>query len=524
MTEKLGPMAEAVRAAYAAGEEDEAMQPRVLVDDQERPLGKIGQGEPVIFYDLRGEREVQLTQAFTESAFKHFDTKGMTAPFCTLIEYSSELKAEVAFPPIECVEGTLCEAVSNAGHQQVKLVETEKAVHLSYFINGKREDPFPGEERVLLESVKEESAALRDPAMMAAEVTDRTIECMADPKYKFITVNLANVDVIAHIEDKQKVLNAVSIVDTCIGRILASAKDNGITTVLTADHGTAESWLYSDGQIDTGHTKSPVPVIVVDDALADCKLRSRGALTDVAPTVLSLMGIDPPNQMTGRSLIEDSLESPDRRVLLLIADGWGYNADAFGNLIHEAQTPVMDGLYRAYSWTTLEACGEAVGMPEGSVGNSEVGHLHIGAGRLIHSDRVRVNQAIADGSFFSNPAFAQAMEIAVKENLPLHLLGIVSFYSSHGSLDHLFALMKMARDLGVKRMYLHSLLGRRGERPEAGARYIGDVEAECKRLGLGQVVTVIGRYWALDREHNWDRIEKTYRAMVDGEGVTALNN
>ena len=111
------------------------------------------------------------------------------------------------------------------------------------------------------------------------------------------------------------------------------------------------------------------------------------------------------------------------------------------------------------------------------------------------------------------------MEIAKQENRPLHLLGIVSFYSSHGSVDHLYALLKMAKDRGVQVVFHHALLGRRGERPEAGARYIDDVEKFCKQLGLGQVVTVMGRFWALDREENWDRVEKAYRAMTEGKGV-----
>jgi 2,3-bisphosphoglycerate-independent phosphoglycerate mutase len=152
------------------------------------------------------------------------------------------------------------------------------------------------------------------------------------------------------------------------------------------------------------------------------------------------------------------------------------------------------------------------------VGNSEAGHLHIGAGRTVYSDRLRIDRALADGSFFENEAFLWAMEEAKAKGKSLHLLGIVSFYSSHGSLDHLLALLRLARDQAVPEVYIHALLGRRGERPEAGARYVEQVERETGKLGLGKVATVIGRYWALDREHNWDRIEKTYRALVHGEG------
>jgi len=159
-----------------------------------------------------------------------------------------------------------------------------------------------------------------------------------------------------------------------------------------------------------------------------------------------------------------------------------------------------------------------VGMPKGTVGNSEAGHLHLGAGRRIPSDRLRIDEALEDGSFYENEAFLWAMRGAKRAGTRLHLLGIVSFYSSHGSLDHLLALMELARRERVEEVYIHSMLGRRGEHPESGARYIEQVEEATARLGVGRLVSVIGRFWSLDREENWDRIEKTYRWLVHGEG------
>jgi 2,3-bisphosphoglycerate-independent phosphoglycerate mutase len=134
------------------------------------------------------------------------------------------------------------------------------------------------------------------------------------------------------------------------------------------------------------------------------------------------------------------------------------------------------------------------------------------------SDRSRIDAAIADGSFFKNEAFEWAMDGALKDGTDLHLLGIVSFYSSHGTIQHLFSLMEWAKKKGFKNLYIHSILGRRGEQPESGAIYIQKVEEKAKELGLGQVVSVIGRYWALDREDNWDRVEKCYRQLLYGEG------
>jgi 2,3-bisphosphoglycerate-independent phosphoglycerate mutase len=176
-------------------------------------------------------------------------------------------------------------------------------------------------------------------------------------------------------------------------------------------------------------------------------------------------------------------------------------------------------MWKSYPSSELKASGEAVGMPPHTVGNSESGHLHLGTGRRILLDRVRIDRAIEDGTFFENEAFVWAMDEARKKRKPLHLMGIVSHYSSHGTIDHLFALLRMARDRGLQEVYVHSLIGRRGEKPESGAAYVEKVEETCRTLNTGRVVTVMGRYWALDREENWDRVEKAYRALVHGKGT-----
>jgi len=235
--------------------------------------------------------------------------------------------------------------------------------------------------------------------------------------------------------------------------------------------------------------------------------------------VLELLGLPKPDVMTGRSLLQDASTSTGdrRRLLLLVVDGWGYREESQGNLIAQARTPVMDRLQEECAFTTLKAAGKAVGMPDGTVGNSEAGHLHLGAGRIIYSDRLRIEEAIENGSFFENEAFLWAIRGAKRDNTRLHLLGIVSFYSSHGSVDHLLALLQMAKREGLDEVYIHSMLGRRGEHPESGARYIQRVEEAAAQLGVGRLVSVIGRFWSLDREENWDRIEKTYRWLVHGE-------
>jgi len=510
-------MADAVRAAYRAGEEDEAMEPRVLLGADGRPVGRIGGGDYVVFYDIRGEREIELTRAFTDPAFAHFATAPIRTHWTTMIQYSPDLAVRVAFPPAGAVEETLSECVSRAGLAQVKVSESEKAVHVSHFLNGKRSEPLPGEERVTVPS-PDTLHYDRVPQMAARAVADAAIRALAG-EAAFLMVNFANVDVLGHIENRDAILQAVATVDREAGRLLDAARDAGVTVLVTADHGTVEKWYYPDGTVDTGHTDSPVPLVLVDPAVEGRTggvLREGGALTDVAPTVLDLLGLDKPGVMTGTSLLEEPLPSRDgRRVLVLVLDGWGEGDGSEADLIAAADTLAMDHLLAAYPSTRLAAAGTAVGMPEGTVGNSECGHLHIGAGRVVPSDRVRIEQAIADGSFRENEALVWAMEGAKRDGRPLHLVGIISFYSSHGSVEHLLELVRMAHERGVGEVYIHGMLGRRGERPESGAIYCEKVERECARLGTGRLATIIGRFWSLDREENWDRIEKTYRALVD---------
>jgi len=520
------PLAQAVRAAYRAGEDDETMEPLVRVDGESVPIGRIRDGDYVIFYDIRGEREVELTAAFVADAFPHFPRQPMTTHWTTMIEYHPDLDVCVAFPPLGTIPDTLSETVSKAGLRQVKIVESEKGVHLTFFLNGKRGDPFPGEERRIIPS-REFEGYLPPPEMRADAVADAAIDVLRDPTIDLLIVNWANVDVIGHSEGRQAILRAVSTVDGQLGRAIAAAQRMGVAALVTADHGTVEKWYYADGSIDTGHTDSAVPFVLVAPHRPGAGVRDGGTLVDVAPTVLELLGIEKPAAMTGTSLLVGGshIQGARSRVALFILDGWGARDEVWGNLILEADTPVMDALQATYPATRIEAAGEAVGLPDTvpgrpgkTVGNSEVGHLHLGAGRIVPSDRLRIERAIADGSFFGNPAFRWAMEGAVRDGTNLHLLGIISFYSSHGSVEHLKALLRMAQQFGVPQVYVHGMLGRRGEKPESGAIYVRDVEAECARLGVGQFVSLIGRFWSLDREHNWDRIAKSYRWLVYGEG------
>ena len=516
------PMAQAVWEAYRSGEnDDETLEPRVLCDPQGKPVGRFQEGDYVIFYNLRGEREVELCQALLDPNFAHFPVeKSLRLNMVTMIPYHKALPAKVAFIPEEEVRDTLSEVLSRNGLKQVKISESEKAIHVSFFLNGKNREPFPGEERIAVPTPKGVPFFDQKPEMNASGVADAVIEKLREEDISFLFTNFANIDVLGHIENIPAIQKAVETVDFQVGRCLEEARRQGVVTIITADHGTAEKWLYPDGTIDTGHTNSPVPFAIAspDQKAPSFRLRLDGELADVAPTILEIMGLPKPEAMTGKSLLVNAPPLGEKRVLLLLLDGWGHREEPHGNLIAQAKTPVMDSIRGKDPFTSLKASGEAVGLPEGTVGNSEVGHLHLGAGRRIYSDRLRIDRAIQEGSFFENEAFLWAMRGAKKEGKNFHLLGIVSFFSSHGSVDHLRALLRLAKREKLDKLYLHAMLGRRGERKESGHRYLELVEKEMEDLGLGRVASGIGRYWALDREENWDRVEKTYRMLVYGEG------
>jgi 2,3-bisphosphoglycerate-independent phosphoglycerate mutase len=501
------PLVRSIKKAYQAGQEDEALDPIVMIDRSGQPLGRLENGDYVIFYDIRGEREVELSECLANRDFSHFPVKkDLHLNFVTMIEYDSSLNAKIAFPPEEKIKNTLAEVLSKAGISLLKISESEKEVHIGFFMNGKSDEVFPGEERIVVPSPGAISSYALKPEMSASQVAEEVSLKLHDPSYRVIVANLANVDVLGHIENKAAVLKAVEEVDRQLGRIIEDCRTQGITLIVTSDHGTVEEWLYSDGTVNTGHTKNPVPFVLADfsaESPDSWNLKKEGELADVAPTLLDLLELAKPPEMSGESLILNfpEEEKAERRILLLILDGWGMREEKEANLIIEAETPNFDRLWARFPSALLKASGEAVGMPANTVGNSEAGHLHLGAGRRILLDRVRIDTAIEEGSFFCNDAFLWAMQGAKKDHKSLHLLGIVSKYSSHGTIKHLFPLLRLAKQLDVKPVFIHSLIGRRGD------------------LGVGQVVTVMGRFWALDREENWDRVEKAYRALVYGEGI-----
>ena len=208
-------------------------------------------------------------------------------------------------------------------------------------------------------------------------------------------------------------------------------------------------------------------------------------------------------------------------VVLIILDGWGVNPRHEGNALAQARLPFYRSILDRYPHTTLNASGEAVGLPDAQMGNSEVGHLNIGAGRIVYQDFTRINKAIEEGAFFSNPVLKMAASAARSNDSALHLMGLLSDGGVHSHIDHLVALLELARREDVKTVFVHAFLDGRDTPPQSALIYVRALEREIARVGLGAVATVTGRYYAMDRDKRWDRVKMAYDAIVLGRGKFA---
>ena len=210
--------------------------------------------------------------------------------------------------------------------------------------------------------------------------------------------------------------------------------------------------------------------------------------------------------------------SPPKPVVLIILDGWGLAPEGPGNAVSLAKTPNLDQYWSVYPHTLLQASGEAVGLPTGEEGNSETGHLNLGAGQIVYQDLPRINLSIADGGFYEIPAFKAAANHVKKNQSKLHLMGLLGSGGVHSSINHLFALLHFAKEEGLKNVFLHLFTDGRDSPPTSALTFLDQVEKEIRKVGIGQIATICGRYYGMDRDHRWERTKKAYDVLVLGKG------
>lgn len=513
-------LAAAVRQLYEQGQSDYALEPVVLIDDRGQPVGRVHDGDGVIFCCRRGEREVELTEAFTEVEFPHFPRQAFQdLKFVIFTLYHEKFKdLAVAFAPTR-IKDTLGEVVSWAGLRQLRTAESEKFAHVTFFFNGGSNQPFAEEDDWFVPSPKGIPFD-QAPALSLPEVA-RKARLGIEEKYDLIVANFANGDVIGHTTSQAAKLRCAEIVDHHVDEIVQAALAADYVLLITADHGNLEVMLQPDGSSHVAHTTNPVPLILINPrSPAAAQLREGGALADLAPTILQALDIPQPDSMDGASLAPGYNWGGRRRVFLLILDGWGIGKEDPTNPIFLAPTPVWDDLLKRYPYTTLNASGQAVGLQPGKAGNSEAGHMNIGAGRVVPQDDARLDQAMKDGSFYSNETLCRTIQDVKQRGNALHLIGLLSEKSSHGSVDYPLALLRMAKAAGLEKVYLHMIFDGRSTEPGSAPALLENLGRQVQEIGVGQIVTGVGRGLALDRDGNYARIRKAYEALVYGAGMT----
>jgi len=289
----------AIEESYAVGVTDEFIKPVVLVGNDDKPLGTIQEGDVVICFNFRTDRLRQITTALTQKDMPEFGMKTIPLHYITMATYDESFKGIRVIFDKQNVENTMGEVVSKAGLKQIRIAETEKYAHVTFFFNGGREKEFDGEKRLLVSSPKVATYDLQ-PEMSAPEVTDAIVKEINNQSADFICLNFANGDMVGHTGIYEAITKAVQTVDKCVEKVVDAAKANGYTVMIMADHGNADFAVNDDGSPNTAHSLNPVPCILVSD---DYKIISNGILADVAPTLLTIMGLKVPEDMTGKVLV-----------------------------------------------------------------------------------------------------------------------------------------------------------------------------------------------------------------------------
>jgi len=514
-------LSKTISELYQAGQTDYYLEPIILADENSQPIGRIQDGDAAIFCCRRGEREIQLTEAFTEPGFDRFprpDFRNLLFVILTL--YHEKFKdLPVAFSPT-VIRNTLGETVSRAGLGQLHVAESEKFSHVTFFLNGGENRPFDGEDDIRIPSPK--GIPFDQIPKLSLDRVSKAIKRGIKGRYDLIVTNFANGDVIGHTANYKAKIRCVGIVDRYLGQVVNTAIAADYVVMVTADHGNLEVMTNPDGTPHVSHTSNLVPFILIDPSLQSASGLRDGRLADIAPTILSALGLEQPHAMDGETLSPGYHWGGKRHVLLVILDGWGIGPENDSNPIFLAKTPVWDDYLLCFPNSRLQASGQAVGLQRDKVGNSEAGHMNIGAGRVVLQDDVRLNMAMQDGSFYTNETFIRVIEDVKGRNTSLHLIALLTEKSSHGSIDYPLALLRMAKENGLGRVYVHVIFDGRSTKPGTAPGLLEKFEMQIEKIGVGQIVTGVGRGIALDRDGNYSKTQSAFDALVFGKGRKAL--
>lgn len=510
-TRGAGPLADEVRKAYTEGYDDYHMKP--LKPSMVPSNSSIDDGDSVIFCCRRGEREIELTEMFTSCDFNKVPIRKLkNLDFVILTQYHEKfMHLPIAFAP-EHVLSPLSQVLSENGKTQFHCSESEKFAHVTFFFNGGENKPFAGETDFCVPSPRGIDFASK-PELSIEGVTENVASAIG--KYDFIVVNFANGDVIGHTTDTEAKIKACGFVSHYLEMLFKKAMDAGYVVCITADHGNIETLRNLSGKPHVAHTSNKVPFIIADGNHPERRFNLKdGSLKDVAPTILEIMGISKAGLMDGDSLVTEGNFEKNRKTILIILDGWGVGSCDDNDAIHVADTPAWDYLLNNYSVCRLEASGEAVGLCKGKPGNSEAGHVNLGAGRCVLQDDIRIDLAMANGEFANNQVINNAIRKSIQNDKSLHLITFLTYKSSHGSMDYSVEVCRMAKKLGQKKVFLHIIFDGRSTEPDSAPVLLSDLQQKLEKIGIGYIVDGIGRGLVLDRDGNYDNVKKGYDMMT----------
>lgn len=535
-----------VERLYGEGHADEMMPPIVKSGPDGAPLGRIGDGQPVFFFNFRTDRTQRILRAFAgaKDLPGSFRKRPARPVIFTMLDYSANTKPYTKgfVIPREGLRQTLMEILDGQGVSIFSTAETEKAPHVTSFFAGLREEPFPRQIIKIVSSPRDVATYDQKPAMNAKGVADAALEFVTATEHyqvepdrrvrlspdRFVLVNFANGDMVGH-TNLEAAKKAVAAVDRELERLVPALLKAGYVVLITADHGSAEQMLDENGGAFTAHSANPVRLMMIDPHGRSAEFREDMALRHLAPTIMETMGMKgkiPQSWEKGlfvRSLAAAPRNAP-RRAAVIVLDGWGVNPDpsAPGDAIR-GNAPYYESLVGENPHVLLNAAGDEVGLRplsrydgKPTASNSEVGHFNMAAGRKEKQSIVKIDELIERDGAFSTRAKAlwEAIRQAKDKGEPLHLLGLTSEGEVHSSLWHLEAILRTAAKAGLSQVYVHSFLDGRDTPPRSGADFLRQVQRVMDEVGVGEIVTAVGRFYAMDRDDRWERIQTAYDALM----------
>lgn len=496
-----------VNQAYEKGIDDYHMIPL-----KSKNYGNISNGDSVVFCCRRGEREVELTDMFIDPSFDKIPRHKLNDIYFVLLTQYHEkfISFPIAFAPLY-VKEPLGQVLAENNKTQFHIAESEKYAHVTFFFNGGENKPFEREVDYCIPSPKGIPFDEK-PELSLVQVANKVIEELG--YVDFIVVNFANGDVIGHTSNKDAKIKACKTVSENLERVVKAAQEKNYVVAITADHGNIETLYTKNGTPHVAHTTNKVAFFLLDGKKGNRIGLRDGSLRDVAPTILDVMGIKKPSSMDGNSLVKNYDFGPNRKALLVILDGWGLGSCDNNDAIYLASTPYWDKLLSHLEYAKLDASGKFVGLEDGKPGNSEAGHMNLGAGRCVIQDDIRIDNATKNGEFEENPVLIEAVKRSIEKKKALHLLTYLTYKSSHGSMDYAVSICKIAKKLGQENVFLHIIFDGRSTEPGSAPELLEELEEKLNQIGVGQIVDGIGRGFALDRDNNWQNVKLAYNLFT----------